>query len=1284
MNQEARKPELRLYGTVVAHTLNNIVALAKQVYDENREDYQSNINTDTYRNIDRIDTNISGIEDNIDSIENNIDDVKNNIDNIEANIDTIEDNIDSIETDISTVNTNIDTIEGRIDVAEGNISTINTNISNIESNIDDIESNIETLDHDTQELLLQEATARLEADEELQEAIDLLNANSSTQGSVQYWIKQAIDAVVADAPEAFDTLKEIADWIAQDQHGTAALINRVAANEEAIAAINTAIIQLETTLSQTDERLSDAISTANSEIDQLQTSLSEIDQRLTSAVQTANSEINQLQSDVTADVQDLQTFKTTVAQNEQTLTTEINNAKQSINSTQADLNQFKTDIRTEVESDISTAVSDSIAREQEIWTDVARVDGRVTTVSNKVTEVDNTVKGITDANGNIKYTEALQSVIDTGISNNTAFNNISSRWAVLDENQQVLEWMAAGFKSQASPSTSFASVYATGKQETSDAISALNTTIAGLGNTYVAKANLSTEVNTIVKEGLNVDSYSEVALQSDVNSAESRMSSKYDTLSGTVGTLSSNVASISTKANSNEAKISAITTTDGSGTLFLNESKVDSAMYNLLANTTSSAYSGVSGIADTKIAALDVTSKINGAVSSLREEVSTDYVAKADLSTEVESAIKTGLNIQSYSEIALDSDVSSAEARMASQYSTLDTNVRGISTTLAGVSTKADANEAKVNAITTTDSSSTTVLSQSALNSAMLLLLGQGGSQTKTTIQSLAYEEAGSYFATVDISTIVHNAVEDEISQAGVASKSYVDDKVSTAETTIYGYLKDGYGNIISSASIQNKANANEAKINAITTTDSSSTTVLSQSALNSAMILLLGGVGDNTKTRIESLAYDKAGDYFATIDIQTIAHNAVEDEIAQGGIASQSYVQGQVSSAETTIYSYLKDSNDNIISSASIQNTANANAAKLDALVTWSGNTPTGYKYTSGLVTETTYNTQYAGLVSSISTLDGAVVKKASVIASINNTTEESTVKINADKIKIGDISITGSQISDIGQVIANEVNVSYLNSMLRSELDVRNWKSIELAEASLSVVSSKGQGAFGATRYYTKILDGTVYGYKYTVSGSGTGTNKLDKWSLDRDGNLDLAGNIRFTDGTNLYDGSIFYSPDDGQHFNPGLNISSDTGVIISSDTGVIINGIPFERVMYVPEEYSAPTIVDGIIDLLERNSDETLKNKIADITLTAEQIADAPSIKFTWKDESKDQSIHVGTIAQYWQNILPEVVGKDRKDKLTLDYPTLATTSVINLAKEVVQLKARIAELESKLNS
>lgn len=99
---------------------------------------------------------------------------------------------------------------------------------------------------------------------------------------------------------------------------------------------------------------------------------------------------------------------------------------------------------------------------------------------------------------------------------------------------------------------------------------------------------------------------------------------------------------------------------------------------------------------------------------------------------------------------------------------------------------------------------------------------------------------------------------------------------------------------------------------------------------------------------------------------------------------------------------------------------------------------------------------------------------------------------------------------------------------------------------------------------------------------------------------------------------------------------------------------------------------------------SSDETLKDKVADVELTAEQIAEAPAIKYTWKDNEKDQNVHVGTIAQYWQEVLPETVSTDSNEKLTLDYQGAAMAAVINLAKEVVELKAKVAELESKLNS
>lgn len=59
--------------------------------------------------------------------------------------------------------------------------------------------------------------------------------NGTGEGSVSKQIGDAIDAVVDGAPAAFDTLKEIADWIANDETGTAALIARVAALEALVA-----------------------------------------------------------------------------------------------------------------------------------------------------------------------------------------------------------------------------------------------------------------------------------------------------------------------------------------------------------------------------------------------------------------------------------------------------------------------------------------------------------------------------------------------------------------------------------------------------------------------------------------------------------------------------------------------------------------------------------------------------------------------------------------------------------------------------------------------------------------------------------------------------------------------------------------------------------------------------------------------------------------------------------------------------------------------------------------
>ena len=76
---------------------------------------------------------------------------------------------------------------------------------------------------------------------ELADAIAKLNGDDNVDGSVKKQVKDAINAVVDGAPETFDTLKEIADWIGSDESGTAELISEVTANKQAIAANKQAI-----------------------------------------------------------------------------------------------------------------------------------------------------------------------------------------------------------------------------------------------------------------------------------------------------------------------------------------------------------------------------------------------------------------------------------------------------------------------------------------------------------------------------------------------------------------------------------------------------------------------------------------------------------------------------------------------------------------------------------------------------------------------------------------------------------------------------------------------------------------------------------------------------------------------------------------------------------------------------------------------------------------------------------------------------------------------------------
>ena len=94
----------------------------------------------------------------------------------------------------------------------------------------------------------------------------------------------------------------------------------------------------------------------------------------------------------------------------------------------------------------------------------------------------------------------------------------------------------------------------------------------------------------------------------------------------------------------------------------------------------------------------------------------------------------------------------------------------------------------------------------------------------------------------------------------------------------------------------------------------------------------------------------------------------------------------------------------------------------------------------------------------------------------------------------------------------------------------------------------------------------------------------------------------------------------------------------------------------------------------------SDARKKNVLGGAKIGVEQIADAPAVQFLWKGERAKEGLQVGTLAQYWQGVLPEVV-MDKGGELSMQYGVAALVSAIITARKVVDHERRISELEKE---
>jgi hypothetical protein len=181
----------------------------------------------------------------------------------------------------------------------------------------------------------------------------------------------------------------------------------------------------------------------------------------------------------------------------------------------------------------------------------------------------------------------------------------------------------------------------------------------------------------------------------------------------------------------------------------------------------------------------------------------------------------------------------------------------------------------------------------------------------------------------------------------------------------------------------------------------------------------------------------------------------------------------------------------------------------------------------------------------------------------------------------------------------------------------------------------------------------------------------------------NTGASGTSAKTWSIHNHDGDFYIANNGSSSFTNGIQCTSGTWAIMSSGNVGIGTTSPSYKLHVAGVIYSTTGIFsDGYVSALGQNtsSDIRLKDVQGDVDLSIDMLANAPSKAFVWK-ANKALGEQVGTIAQYWQKHLPQVV-HDNNGYLAMQYDVAALLGVISVAKKVKSHEERIAELEREI--
>lgn len=188
-----------------------------------------------------------GAEAVVDAVKNAIDAVAGDVEELAGKVETLEgadtalgNRIAANENKLAGIGAE-ETVKGLIEGISGEVETVASDLDKVEAKLSDVaeDAKVGALIEAAQSAAESYADGKfgaatsaisgLETRVEANEgAIEVLNSGSEVEGSVAHTVAAEVAKVVANAPEDFDTLKEVADWIANDTTGAAAMQTDIA------------------------------------------------------------------------------------------------------------------------------------------------------------------------------------------------------------------------------------------------------------------------------------------------------------------------------------------------------------------------------------------------------------------------------------------------------------------------------------------------------------------------------------------------------------------------------------------------------------------------------------------------------------------------------------------------------------------------------------------------------------------------------------------------------------------------------------------------------------------------------------------------------------------------------------------------------------------------------------------------------------------------------------------------------------------------------------------------